>query len=266
MPFTRSFKNLFVGMAFILLLGCAPVSEFNYQVISVKSPVFKEANNSMIYENEDLRLQYDLWGDLGRLKYSVYNKRDEILYLDLKRSFFIKNGVAHDYYVNKTRTVSEGVSSEGRRVTITDQGAKGATYSETTKKELAIENKKTIAIPPKSSKEVFYFNLKNNLFSYCELEDYPEWEDTTQVTFNGSNTPLSFENYLTYSLDNDLKNPKKVSNEFWVHRIENMDGANFTKEIEKVEPCDSTETYEVEVTPHKASNRFYIEYPDDPYY
>jgi hypothetical protein len=50
---------------------------------------------------------YKFWTKGGDAGFEFYNKANEIIYLDLTKTFFIKNGIAYDYYEDKTVTDTE---------------------------------------------------------------------------------------------------------------------------------------------------------------
>lgn len=63
----------------------------------------------MLYEDDNCALFYSLWANGGDASFAIYNKTDEVLYVDLSKSFFIRNGIANDYY--RERAWSETSSS-----------------------------------------------------------------------------------------------------------------------------------------------------------
>ena len=72
-----------------LLSSCS--STF-YQVYEVKSNALKQTDNSLVYENEDLKVMYNLWCSGGSMNFIVQNKTGRDLFLDMGQSFFIFNG------------------------------------------------------------------------------------------------------------------------------------------------------------------------------
>jgi hypothetical protein len=248
------------GVLTLFLIGC---SDVNYQVISVESPLMENNDNELQFENKDVEVLYNFWSDKGRLKFFMKNKTDEILYVDLKNSFFIKNNVANDYYVNKTKTYSTKTSGKVTAVNNEPNVVDGRTIEKSSKKGLELESKKIIAIPPTSGKHVSYFNLRNTFFDFCDFTVYPKRNDTSQVNFNQKNTPLTFKNFITYSFSKKLKTSKSVSHSFWVENVMAMTDKTFFVRKEKPKPCKPQEDEGVTVIPEKAPNKFFIEYGDE---
>jgi hypothetical protein len=61
-------------------------------------------NGGMVYEDENCAIFYKFWSNGGDAGFEFYNKSKSIIYIDLSKTFFIKNGVAYDYYTDKTVT------------------------------------------------------------------------------------------------------------------------------------------------------------------
>ena len=181
------------------------------------------------------------------------NKTDKIIYLDLKKSFFIRNGIANDYY--KERTWEE------------------RTWKTNNSSVISIKEQPIIAIPPKSDKIVKEYTISDNLYLYkdCDLERFPEEKST--ISFTKEDSPLSFENYLTYRIEDSDKDVV-VENKFYVSQITNYSLPYINKFVEREEkPCqnmtdDDSKNYNVKypvkvfdkVITINTYNCFYIEY------
>jgi len=100
-------KLLFLSVvATSLLSSCS--STF-YQVYEVKSNALKQTDNSLVYENEDLKVMYNLWSAGGSMNFIVQNKTGRDLFLDMGQSFFIFNGQATDYFQDREFTSSVSI-------------------------------------------------------------------------------------------------------------------------------------------------------------
>jgi len=73
-----------------------------YQVYGVESNDLKQKDNSMVFENEDCKISYNLWGAYGSMAFIFENKTNQDIFIDLTQTFFIKNGAANDYYMNRS--------------------------------------------------------------------------------------------------------------------------------------------------------------------
>ncbi len=61
----------------------------------------KSNENSLIYEDDNCIVSYNLWAERGDIGFRCYNKTNSNIYVNLEESFFILNGIAHDYFKNR---------------------------------------------------------------------------------------------------------------------------------------------------------------------
>ncbi|MCR5050621.1 MAG: hypothetical protein K6A36_06005 [Paludibacteraceae bacterium] len=102
----------------ILFSSCSQVYHY-VQVFeassSSQSKPIKNKNGGMVYEDNNCMLFYSLWKNGGDASFAIYNKTNEIMYIDLSKSFFIRNGIANDYYKgrawNETNTNALGTQT-----------------------------------------------------------------------------------------------------------------------------------------------------------
>ena len=93
--------------------SCGSYYEY-LQVLSTKptdenSPITK-TNGGLLYEDEDCAIFYKFWNKGGNPGFEFYNKTDKIIYIDLSKTFFVKNGTALDYFQQQTVTNSKSSS------------------------------------------------------------------------------------------------------------------------------------------------------------
>lgn len=94
--------RLFGVTAVLFFIYSCQTTSF-YQVYKVNSiDEFSKKNNSLVFEDNNCRVLYDFWGEGGNVGFMIYNKTDENIYINMKESFFINNGIAYDYYQNRT--------------------------------------------------------------------------------------------------------------------------------------------------------------------
>ena len=108
---TMKTKNILFGaslmIAALTLSSCGTM--YNYiQILSTK-PVNNLSNTSIVnggilYEDDYCAIFYKFWDNGGDAGFEFYNKTNQIIYLDLSKTFFVKNGIAYDYYKDKTIT------------------------------------------------------------------------------------------------------------------------------------------------------------------
>ncbi len=125
-------KHYYLVLLFVasFLTSCSQL--YNYvQVFETKSQSekIKAADKGLLYEDEHCSIYYSFWANGGDASFSIYNKTDEIMYVDLSKSFFIRNNIANDYYKERewaeARTVSSSVQTTS---TASASGSKSKTY------------------------------------------------------------------------------------------------------------------------------------------
>src|SRR5690554_7809005 len=100
----KTIKNT-IGLAFLTLLLSSCTTTF-YQVYKAK-PIdnLTTSDSSLVYEDENCMVSYNLWDDGGNVGFKFYNKTDQDIFVNLEESFFIVNGVANDYYKDRKSVV-----------------------------------------------------------------------------------------------------------------------------------------------------------------
>lgn len=103
--------NLFLLLLFVTCFQSCIMPY--YQIYKVKSDKLYCEKDAIVYDDENCCVIYNLWGENGNLTFSFTNKTDKDIYIDLTRSFFIKNGLAYDYFEDKlyTKTATESFTS-----------------------------------------------------------------------------------------------------------------------------------------------------------
>ncbi len=163
-------KNIsFIILLLILLNSCVSPNYNYYQVYSAKYDNLKKNEDFLEYENEFYSIKYNLWSNGGNPSFLIYNKSDKNLVINLEDSYFIKNGIAYNYFKNRTYTQSKTIGIT------TNNWMNGSTYVSPNNSLVAINSNSTntlgtssnqgysvsyieekyITIPPKSAK---YFN------------------------------------------------------------------------------------------------------------
>ena len=101
----KTFKKItLLFVAAVASLGFTSCKQLYYQVYDVKSETMTQQDNSLVYENNDVKLMYNLCGEKGAVGFIIQNKTDKDLFIDLTQTFFILNGKANDYYQNREYT------------------------------------------------------------------------------------------------------------------------------------------------------------------
>jgi len=93
----------------LLLSSCSTIYYQVYKVQPINDS--SKSNNSLCYEDENCIVCYDFWGNGGSVRFLVFNKTTKNMYIDMKESFFIRDGIAYDYFLNREFTSSASITS-----------------------------------------------------------------------------------------------------------------------------------------------------------
>jgi hypothetical protein len=266
-------KKTFLAITTALLLSSC--NDAFYQVYNAEAPDMTEQGNSLIYENMDCKLIYNLWGENGNAGFTIQNKTDKDLFLVLSRTFFIKNGVAFDYFMNRERSNTEIVGTGASATiggttygvanvfgylydnskTLSYKASKNRGYSSTvTKKERPV-----ICIPANSSKYIKEYLISDVVFKNCDKKKFFPSKESRPETFTKEDTPLLFKNIISYSYNEDGSNLNQIENVFWVSEI-----INYSKrkafEKKNYKECEGDMAQTIKVFKMASPTKFYNRY------
>ena len=260
------------------------VQVFETQSADAKAPLAK-VDDGLLYEDDNCAIRYILWSEGGESRFVFQNKTDDIIYIDLAKSFFIRNGFANDYFLERTwsesssksvsvqttssstsyasKTKSLGASATyagnfgqlpvttmdplATTVSANKAASSGIAYSSSVSSAyassrasgIAIEEKSILAIPPKSKKVIYEYAIGANLFTDCDLERYPS--EQASMSFSQEDSPLNFENYITYKIGNN-EQELVIANKFFVSKITNYARPYILEFVKREKPCQNKTT------------------------
>jgi hypothetical protein len=275
-------KFLCAASMVALLTSCASTSFYQvYQTTPSKE--LKEKDNYLAYEDDNCRVFYDLWYEGGYIGFNFYNKTDDNIYLDLGESFFILNGMAFDYFKNRTFTKSKssGVTkSEAVSASEAEVLSKAVVSTlflwnsqETNrvqkKKELNIEassghsvsynEEKIICIPSRTSKIISEYKINTSLYRDCDLLKYPSKKQIkSSESFTKEDSPFIFSNRIAYRV-RESDNLIRFENEFYVSEITNCRESEVL-ESDYDEFCGQKSNDVVKYFRNSSPDKFYIQY------
>lgn len=216
-------KLLLVAIGITLLLSSC--SNTFYQVYKTEAPGLSESDNALVFENDDCKVVYNLWAQNGNSGFVMHNKTDEDLYVILPQTFFIKNGVAFDYFQNREYQSSQSIAAsasiygianfDGTWYDASKGAAKGTSYT-VIQKENPI-----ICIPPHTSKYIFEYNILDGLIRSCDKHQMHPKRMSAPMEFTKEDSPLNFKNRITYAFNKCGKGSKCIENEFWISELIN---------------------------------------------
>ena len=208
----------------------------------VKSPNLTNKDNSMIFENEDCKVLYNLWSEDGSMAFIFENKTDKDLFVDMTQTFFIKNGAAYDYFNNRTfetRTFSTLNYGYSTSATYFDKSGYWPKQYALYKKVVVggalstgIQTKESeyICIPANSFKVFSYYKVNPDFFSSCDKKINNPKTKVTLESYNENNSPLKFKNRIAYSFEKSGESLKHIENSFWLSEVRNY---SYKEAIEK---------------------------------
>lgn len=265
-------KLFFLAIATALLSSCNPVF---YQVYEVKSNALKQSDNSLVFENEDLKVLYNLWGAGGTMNFIVQNKTDRDLFLDMGQSFFIFNGEASDYFQNReyTNTVSMATSASygvslfsatagfwpntylvPSTQSLIAKAMKGSSRAVTTKE------KEIVCVPANSFKTINGQTMAQQYQVTCNKKiDYPS-QSAVVTTYTESTSPSKFRNRISYSFDKNGSDLRQIENDFYLSGITNYSKKAATEKVKEKVGCSETFSRKTYYFKIGGPNKFYRSY------
>ncbi len=101
-------KSCLVAMAVVGGWALTSCGTTNYRQIGLlESDNVHMEGNSYVYTSDEFDIYYNFWANGGKVEFLINNKTDYTIQLDFTKSFFIKNGMAYDYYNASTYGISE---------------------------------------------------------------------------------------------------------------------------------------------------------------
>jgi hypothetical protein len=232
-------------------------------------------DNSLVYEDENCKVSYDFWSENGNIGFRFFNKTNGTINLNLKESYFILNGIAHNYYLNRTFTdfKNTGVSS-----VTTMGGSKSVTginylnLLQTNKLlassstgvssgqgySIAYNEEPIVSIPSNTSKIINEYSINNLIYRDCDLYKYPTKKQIKTISFTKSTSPIVFSNRIVYLTENSVI-PTKFENEFYVTEITNYSESDITdKKVEQY--CNQKGSVPISTFKDISPVKFYVKY------
>lgn len=250
-------KYLVILVLAFALTGCVSYS----QIFHTSSPSLTNESGTPVFENDTVRIQYYFWAHEGILAFNIYNKLDKPIYIDWKRSSFVKNSQKLDYWADENTWESQTYSSNifGHSIAWGGLGisvGSSVTYGKSLKPERI-----TFLAPHSYYSRSTPFLLYHSETELALPESAPseEWPSAYNSTkkikvrytkFSQSKTPLNFRNYLTISTNEKFDGDFSVDNAFYVSRI---------TELPTVQMHGPSIEYTSDWTdPYKQGDRFYV--------
>ena len=230
-------KNYLIVIVLVVFFLSSCKTTF-YQVYRATPTDRSMANkDALVYEDENCEVTYNLWSHGGNMGFGFFNKTKENIYLNLDECFFVHNGVAGDYYLDREFTQSSNMGSKSSRKTgasvaltglnflgliQTNQAAAEVSESLMTSSgsSVSVKEKKIVTIPPGTLKFIYEYNINQNLYRDCDLLRYPKRSQVRTLQFMKNDSPYVFSNRIAYRVGESAE-PVQFENEFYVSEITN---------------------------------------------
>ena len=270
----KKIKSIILLITFALLFTSCKTTYFQVYKTTATNDLTK-TNNHLVYEDENCKVSYNLWNDGGDIGFLFHNKSNKEIYLNLEESFFILNGVAHDYYQDRVFTKSSSSEASSSRTTTASKSVSGINYFNllqtnslhanssvglvsTSGYSTAYTEESIINIPAMTSKIISEYSINRALFRDCDLFKYPTKSQVKTKSFAKADSPIVFSNRLAYSVGKDGE-LIRFENEFYVTEITNYP-ENEILESKKAEFCGQKSGVISRYFKNVSPDKFYIKY------
>lgn len=271
----RHFRTLAM-MAVVASMGMTSCKQLYYQVYDVKSDALKQEDNSLVYENSDLKVMYNLWGVDGSVGFILQNKTDKDLFVDMDKTFFILNGQANDYFKNREySSTTTDVATVGYGFSQTYWGVNGywptqyyvpTTASALTKlmkgqsHGITTKEKQIVCIPAHAYKVISEYKVSPRFVKTCERsKDFPK-RTVNVANYSESSSPVKFKNRIAYSFDSDCKNLQHIENSFYVSSVTNYSKKAAVEKVREKTDCYSSQKQKRQYFKIGGPDKFYRTY------
>jgi hypothetical protein len=212
-------KKLIIAIFTSLFASCAFTANY-YQVYQTNNENGILTNDKIIFEDKSCSVAYNLWADGGDIGFSIYNKTESDLIVDLTKTFFVLNGVSYEYFQNRSFSKS---SSSGTTLTTSNYpyyyySNYNSSKSYSTSSSATYMEKPQLTIPPKTQVMVSEYHVAKTRYLNCDLSKYPTSKTIKTVQFDKSNSPFVFYNLISYKSKGDST---RMENRFYVSEITN---------------------------------------------
>ena len=257
-------KVLCVSMLVLAMLSSC--NTLYIQTLNIKSA---DGNSSDVcqYNDGNVTIYYDFWAENGNPGFVIENNTDQIVYVDLAKSFYVSGNTAKDYYLNRTfsasnssgEAVSKNVSATAYGIWQPSGylGGLSKSFSKlaaiNSSKGISFEEKPVIAIPSHCQKTVYEYNILSYPLQDCSVKMFPGSKGE-EFRFKEGQMP-EFSNIITYRVGENGTD-KTVTNRFYITGFTNMK-QNKALSNEKI-GCKETKT--IKTYKNRLPNSFYIIY------
>ena len=220
-----------------------------------------------VYEDSVLQIAYSFWDNHGRLCFLLTNKSDKPIYIDWKKSSFIKNGVTFSYWddveIRKLNgvVVSSRLNNASLENTLLPFNSLSVGSDYYSSVEYITKQERITFVPPKTSLirddyKIIRMNLRINQSNQkviAKEDTYSKKSNVITENFTKENSPLIFRNFITYSYNEEFNEEIRVDNLFYLNRVKKMR----KREFQTRPKLDNKSKEFISFYPYKNNRDFY---------
>lgn len=251
-------KKIVIPIFTIFLTSCAPL--VYYQVYKTVPENGKITDDSLVFEDKNCEVSYDLWAADGDMGFTIYNKSENDLTIDLTKTFYVLNGVASEYFQNRvfSKAVNNATAITKYKYphylnyyNVTKiEGSTSTTYG------TSYAEKPELTIPPQTSIRIAEYHITSLLYKACKYSSHPKNKNIKTVSFDKTNSPLTFYNIITYKIKGEIN---RIENKFYASELTNLPSSKMFV-WEDTSSCGEKLVVPVEVFKIETPDKFYIKY------
>lgn len=198
--FWETASRLLLLLTFLPLYSCT--NSF-YHVGTLQSEQVKVVDEDFVFENEHLKVIYNFWENGGRMRYLLFNKTNQPIYIDWTNSFMVNKEVKTTY--SQLASLSKSASVDTFKYV----------YKHNRLEPLRISARiSPIApVPPEGTLAAAIAD-----FSLQQTVLHPNTTDTLFV-YSAENTPVRVMHQICYSFNEALTDLHQIDHSFWVNNI-----------------------------------------------
>lgn len=238
-------KILFTPIAVAMLFSACQT--YQYNTISSVNTTQDEKTGKFNVENDSVKITYSFTGKNAPINVVVYNKLNEPVYVDWKRSAYIIDKTAKSFSDQSVK-ISGAFDASGYNL---NSKSNGASYTGGNIQATANLPENIMFIPPHTemAKTLVEIAPEQNRFIADSLVNKIKMNDALtsssfnakMAKFNKGNSPLFFKSYITmYTIENNVQKFMAYSNEFYISQsIQSNRGPEDLNYINKLQRGDT---------------------------
>ena len=260
--------KLLIQSLFVIILFASSCKQYVY-VYEVKADQLTLDREIFVYSNDTIQIVYSFWKNFGEMTFVITNKSDKPLYIDWKKSTFIKNSTKFEYWedieIRKKKGTSTGSTFNStylNNLLTPFNSISYGVYSINSTEYITRQERITFLPPETNIIRNDYSILEQNIELNQERIKVIQKNDTYYKKgnvlfedFSMNNSPLIFRNFLTLAFDEDFDEEFHIDNKFYISRVNKMK----TNQFKSKPKIDKQKKLYISDYPYKKYKDFYIE-------